>query len=122
MKAYSPDLRERIVGLVESGKSKAETARLLCVSLNTVKRMVKLKTTTGGLATLPKSGRKVKLSQEEKEALLRQIELNPDATLAWHCQHWVQNHPTSVSPATLCRLIATAGLTRKKKSNSDRTG
>ena len=38
MKAYSIDLRERIVRAVEAGKAKSEVARLFDVNVSTVKR------------------------------------------------------------------------------------
>lgn len=41
MKAYSPDLRSRIVAAVDAGVSKAEAARRFDVALPSVKRYVR---------------------------------------------------------------------------------
>jgi transposase len=58
MKAYSQDLRERIVkAVVEDRMKKAQAARHFKVSLNTVKRYVKQRETEGQLAAKPIPGR-----------------------------------------------------------------
>lgn len=102
--------------MVEGGKSKAETARLLDVSLNTVKRMVKLKAQQGNLTPKIRPGQPGKLSAAEQSNLLEQVKLKPDATLAQHCDEWASQHPTKISRSTLCRLLAKANYTRKKRA------
>ena len=62
MKAYSLDLRERLVRAVQLGKNKSEVARLFEVSLSTVKRFFKRLTQTQDLTPLPRPGRKPLIS------------------------------------------------------------
>lgn len=57
MKAYSPDLRTRIVDAVNANMSKVEAARTFDVSLSTVKRYVRRKQTTGRLDAYRSPGR-----------------------------------------------------------------
>ena len=42
MKAYSEDLRRKVVGVIERGLNKRESASLFGVSLSSVKRYVKM--------------------------------------------------------------------------------
>jgi transposase len=116
MKAYSQDLRERIVKMVAEGKSKAETARVLNVSLNTVKRMVKLQDTQGHLTPKIRPGQKSKLSEDAQNQLLEQVKAHPDASLAWHCAELQARSSTKISRSTLCRLLAKQNYTRKKRA------
>jgi transposase len=85
MKAYSQDLRERIVKAVEEGKSRREVAHVFHVSLSTVKRYLKQISEKGHLDPKPIPGR-----PKNKEAALRarlqaQLQASPDATLAESC-------------------------------------
>ena len=50
MKAYSQDLRERVVKAVDQGLSQTEIVKLFGVSSATIKRYVKLRRETGSLA------------------------------------------------------------------------
>ena len=78
MKAYSLDLRQRIVAFVQSGGGKTEAARRFGVGRDTVYRFLK----AGAANTLaPKTswGRWRKLDPRRLERHMRQ---NPDATLA----------------------------------------
>jgi transposase len=50
--------------------------------------------------------------------LRSQLEANPDATLAEHCQHWEITHDVQVSSATMSRAIQRLNWTRKKKTDA----
>ncbi len=115
MRAYSQDLRERIVKAVESGKSKSETARLFGVSLPTVKRYLALKRRTGHLSPKPIAGRPRYIQPQHHPDLLAQLLAQPDATLEEHCQAWKQSHHQQLSLSTMHRAIARAGFTLKKR-------
>src|SRR3712207_9331093 len=56
MKAYSEDLRERVIRAVEAGRPREEVAARFEVSVPTIERWVRLKRETGGLARRPVAG------------------------------------------------------------------
>lgn len=114
MKAYSIDLRERIVQAVKAGTSKRSAARTFQVSLPTVKRYVALDQQTGNLTPKTSPGRTRRIRHQSHSALLAQLEATPDATLEEHCEAWKQAQGVTVSVTTMFRAIARIDWTRKK--------
>lgn len=115
MRAYSQDLRERIVGAVESGRAKSETARLFGVSLPTVRRYLALRRLKGDLSAKPIAGRPRHIQPQHHPDLLAQLQAHPDATLEEHCQAWLQSHHQPLSLSTMHRAIRRLGYTLKKR-------
>lgn len=111
MKAYSPDLRERILRALDGGMSPSEIARVFDVGLSTVKRYARQQRETGSLIPKPIPGRPARISAAEHAALRAQIEAYPTASLARHCELWEQAHGTRVSTATMSRVIRRIGWT-----------
>ncbi len=70
MRAYSEDLRTRIVAAVEDGLSKSEAARLFNVSLSSVKRYLRISERGGSLEPRKGGGRPPKANA----ALARMLE------------------------------------------------
>jgi transposase len=114
MRAYSTDLRERIVRAVASGQPQREAARRFGVASSTVKRYLQRQAQTGSVARRPIPGGPRKIGGEQEAALRAQLVAQPSATLAEHCVTWEQTHRVHVSPATLSRAIRRLGFTRKK--------
>src|SRR5579862_5265016 len=114
MKAYSPDLRSRIVAAVDAGMSKAEAARPFDVALSSVKRYVRQQATTGSLAPAPRPGRTPLIRSHQLEAVRAQLRDDPAAYLDEHCALWKQSCGYEVSRITMSRAIRRAGFTRKK--------
>lgn len=115
MKAYSLDLRERVVRAVERGTSKVATARTFSVSLATVKNYVRQLHDTGSLAPRFSPGRPAEIAPAEHAALVDQLRATPDATLHELCQTWEQTHGAQVSISAMWRTIKRVGWTRKKR-------
>jgi transposase len=114
MKAYSPDLRSRIVDAVEAGMSKAEAARRFDVGLSTVKRYVRRKQVTGSLDPTPPPGRIPTIRPHHLEALRAQVTEHAAAYLDEHCALWEAACGVRMSTSTMGRTIRRAGFTRKK--------
>ena len=114
MKAYSIDLRERIVRAVGSGMSKAEAARVYAVGLSTVKRYVRQQGATGHLRPKPQPGRARAIGAGDEAALRAQAAAHADATLDAHRRRWAEERGATVSRATMSRAFARAALPRKK--------
>ena len=116
MKAYSEDLRLRVVAAVDGGMPRSMAARLFGVGRATVKRYLALRRETGALAPRPRPGRRSAGREALRAGLLPQLRAHPDATIAEHCRLWECASETRVSAATMSRVIARdLGWTRKKR-------
>ena len=104
MRAYSLDLRERIVGAVASGLSKAEVARRFAVDVSTVKRYVQ-RQAAGDLVPRRSPGRPRRIGRLQEPALQAQVARHDTATLAEHCRTWADEQGAAVSTATMCRAL-----------------
>jgi transposase len=114
VKAYSPDLRSKIVAAVEAGHSKAEVARVFGVGLTTVKRYVALQATTGSLAPKRHPGRAPTIRPDQRPLLWAQLAAHPAAFLDEHCTRWAEQTGVHLSTSTMSREIRRLGWTRKK--------
>lgn len=117
MKAYSQDLRERVLQTVDEGKTQAQTASLLKVSEATVKRYVRQRRERGHVQPKPIPGRPPKKRAPLEARLQAQLERYPDATLQEHCDLWEAETGNKVSIMTMSRAIEHLKWTRKKKSS-----
>jgi transposase len=88
VKAYSIDLRQRIVAAVQAGDAKAAVAHRFCVERSTVRRYLQRWERTGSLAARPIPGDTPAIPPARHPALLAQLALLPDATLDRHCERW----------------------------------
>jgi transposase len=115
MKAYSTDLREKVVAAVARGMPRPSVSETFGVSSATIKRWVRLHR-TGSVAPRPIPGRPPRLGAALDAGLRAQLQATPDATLAEHCATWEQATGQRVSLNTMHRAILRAGWTRKKRA------
>ncbi len=120
MRAYSLDLRERVVAAYEKGdKTIAEIAAMFSVGQTFLKKMLRQKRESGSLERLPpRAGAKKILSLAHLNFLAQQIKKQPDATLAELQEDLQVRRKISVSPATLSRELQMLRLPRKKNRSS----
>jgi transposase len=114
MRAYSVDLRQRVVAAVDAGTPRAEVARTFGVSLATIKRHRKQRREAGHLAPRTSPGRPPGRPADRLPALEAQLAARPDATLAQHCQQWQEAQGALVSASAMRRAIKRLDWTRKK--------
>ena len=114
MRAYSQDLRERVLRAVDQGKTQKEIVEALGVSLATIKRYVKQRRDVGHVKPKAIRGRPAKKARHLEAGLLPQLQAHADVTLEQHCELWEQAHGERVSPRTMSRAIKQVGWTRKK--------
>jgi transposase len=114
MKAYSLDLRERVLRAVDQGKPRSEIVNLLGVSLATIKRYLKQRRETGHVRPKAIPGRTPKKGAALQAGLVAQLQAHPDASLETHCQLWENAHGMRVSTSTMSRMVERVGWTRKK--------
>ena len=115
MKAYSEDLRERVIRAVEAGRPREEVAARFEVSVPTIERWVRLKRETGGLARRPVPGPVAVKTAGLPAALPERLAEHADATLAEQCAWWEETSGRRVSTATMSRALTRLGWTRKKR-------
>ena len=85
MKAYSQDLRERVLRAVDLGYPRAEIVQMFGVSLSTLKRYVKQRRDEGHVQPKAIPGRSAKKRAQVEAGVLPQLQTHPDATLEQHC-------------------------------------
>src|SRR3954449_3740122 len=90
MRAYSMDLRERVVAAVDAGLSQSQAAERFGVSLRTVERYLARRRATGSLApTEQRHGPEPRKRQRLHAWLPERLEVAADATLAEHVAAFV---------------------------------
>ena len=118
MKAYSEDLRERVIGAVERGDRREDVAVRFEVSVPTIERWVRLKRETGGLARRPVPGRVAVKTAGLREALPARLATHADAALGEQCAWWRAVSGFEVSTATMSRTLTRLNWTRKKSRSA----
>jgi transposase len=115
MKAYSEDLRQKIVQAVEQrGTSKSEAARLFGISLSSVKRYTKLAGRGESLAPRKGGGRPPIADDATRKLLEEDIRIRPAATVKERRRFLKSFAGKSLSEPTLRRLLKRMGFSRKK--------
>lgn len=115
MRAYSTDLRQRIVQAVDGGMSLSEASRVYRVGRSTVKRYLSQQRSRGNLAPKAIPGRPPTIGPEQLGALRAQVQQWPDASLAEHVRLWARGQHTVVSISTMSRALKSVGWTRSKR-------
>jgi transposase len=115
MKAYSEDLRQKVVHAVhQRGTSKSEAARLFGISLSSVKRYTRL-ADRGESLSPRKGGGRPPIADETTERLLEEdIRTRPAATVEERRRYLMRFAGKSLSEPTLRRLLKRMGFSRKK--------
>src|ERR671921_2245628 len=116
MRAYSKDLRLRVLAAVDRGMPRREVAETFGVSVSTVKRyLLRLRRETGGVEAKPIPGPAAPKRAALEEGLPAQVRLNPDLTLEEHCKLFEEERGMAVSSATMSRALKALGLPLKKR-------
>lgn len=120
MKAYSNDLRRKIVSAYERGHhSQREIAELFGVSPATVRNFVRRKRERGSPDELPRGGgAPARIDDEARHELQQLIASAPDATLEEARQHLERERGIRVGLSAVCRVLAKLGLPRKKSRST----
>jgi transposase len=119
MKAYSLDLRQRVVAAVEHGEGTLEeVAALFRVGTTFVKKMLRLHRQGDSLAPRHGGGAPSALNDDHRAMLRAAVETRRDATLRELRGFLRAECRIDVSEATLCRELQKLNLPRKKKASS----
>ena len=101
MRAYSTDLKERLVRAVAEGQPMREAARRFGVAVTTVKRAVVQQRETGSLERKPIPGRPRAIGGEQDAVVHARLEAAPDATVLEHCAWWAGQSGQELSETTM---------------------
>lgn len=114
MRAYSNDLRERIVAAIERGEhSIRQIAHLFAVSLSCIVRLLQHQRRTGSVQPKPHAGVPTrKLDAAAEARLLELVQAQPDATLA----ELRDRLGIPCCLMTIARALQRHKITRKKKT------
>jgi transposase len=115
-RAYSLDLRERLLQARDAGLAPVEIERLLGISRRTQRRWARRQADRGTLAPGRSPGRPPKIAPAAYPALRAQVLAAPDATLAEHCARWAAATGVAVSTATMARHLRALDLPLKKRA------
>ena len=114
MKAYSKDLRERVIRASERGEAPLSIAKRLEVGFGWVYSLLRRYRATGSYEALPSNaGKKPKLSEADLELLRQTVHKHPDATL----EKLKDLTGFSVSIATIFRALKKLKLSLKKNAS-----
>lgn len=116
MKAYSVDLRQKIVDAYNQQEgSQRQLAKRFRVSLTFIESLLKRYRTDGTVEPRAHGGGQVaKLSPEQQAVLAALVEEDNDAILVELCDRLKQRVGVCISRATMGRYIQKLKLTRKK--------
>jgi transposase len=113
MRAYSEDLRKKIVAAIERGMSKAQAARLFDVSLSSVKRYSRTVREGGSLEPKKSPGRPRKADEKARVLLEKDVEERPSATISQRRRFLEHITATTLSDSTVRRLMKRMGFSQK---------
>src|ERR687890_955537 len=115
MKAYSEDLRRKVVGAVEErGMGKSEAARTFGMSISSVKRYVAKARRGDSLSPRKHPGPRPKLDERARRLLEADVEQRPAASLRERSRFLERVAGVRVSESTLSRLLRRMGFVPKE--------
>jgi transposase len=115
MRAYSVDLREKIVdAVIQRAMSKEEAARTFGVGVSSVKRYVKKVEKGESLSAKKAPGKERKLNQSGMKLLEEDLHARPAVAYKERAEFLQRLLGVRVSKSTICRMIKHLGYTRKK--------
>ncbi len=121
MRAYSLDLRQKVVAAVERGDSTIEeVAAAFGVGFTFVKKMLRQHRETGDLSPRPHGGGHTpRLSDKHLKLLRAEVARHPDQTVLALRDHLVARAGISVSRPTVSRALSRLNLSRKKNGGGE---
>jgi transposase len=123
MKAYSVDLRERVVASVESGECNIPAAaRRYKVSEPTIERWLARKRSIGTCAPLPYAGGPTRKLARAEAVIRAAVKAQPDATLQELCERVEKKTKIKSNSSMMYRELVRLKLPRKKSRSMPANG
>ncbi len=115
MKAYSIDLRERVLAACDEGATEKEAAKRFALSLTSVQRYKRHLRERGCLDPLPVPGRPKIVKKEQEEDFLALVASRTDWTLDTLGNAWEKKHGVKPTVSVLSDTCKRLKITRKKR-------
>jgi transposase len=112
MKAYSMDLRERVIAACDSGQPTKEVAKTFKVSPAWVRRLKQHRRERGDI--VPRNGGGSRGRKIDRDCLAKLVKEKPDATLVELRDRLVSLGGKKVTPWAICKALQQMKLTFKK--------
>ena len=123
MKAYSVDLRERVVASVESGECNIPAAaRRYKVSAPTIERWLARKRSIGTCAPLPYAGGPTRKLASAEAVIRAAVKAQSDATLRELCERVEKETEIKSNSSMMYRELVRLKLPRKKSRSMPANG
>jgi transposase len=117
-KAYSQDLRARVLAAADDGEPVGRIASLMRVSVSYVSKVLLRRQRTGQTTALPQRGHLPRRLAALHSAIEAQVRTRPDATIA-ELRTWLsETHKVSASTGLMWKTLATLDLTFKKSRST----
>jgi transposase len=112
MRAYSTDLRERVVAACDAGDAtRAQVAERFAVSVPWIRKLLRQRRQTGAIAPRPRGGGRAPAFDAEASGRLREaVRADDDATLG----ELARAAGVSCCASAVHRALRRLGITRKK--------
>jgi transposase len=120
-KAYSLDLRERVVRFVEAGRSRHAAAAHFGVSVSFVVILIRTYRRTRSLEPKPSGGRRHSKLDPHRAFLLAGVANKDDITMPELAAELIAATGTRVAPASISRWLIRNGYRFKKNAAGQRT-
>jgi transposase len=121
-KAYSQDLRERVLAAADDGEPVGRIAAFLRVSVSYVSKVLSRRQRTGQMTALPQRCHLPGKLAPLQGAIQARLTTRPDATIA-EVQTWLSaTHKVSASTGLIWKTLAGLDLTVKKVAARSRAG
>lgn len=116
MRAYSQDLRDRIVTALDAHTmTRGQVARTFGVSRSFAQKLLRRWQETGSAAPRPHGGGRPRTLEKDWTRIRAEMKRQPDATLAELCKRVEQAGGQPSSPSMMCRELQRLDWRRKKK-------
>src|SRR5215213_2283444 len=113
MRAYSEDLRKKIVAAIERAMPKTQAARLFDVSLSSVKRYARSSRRGEPLTPKKSPGRPRKADEKARVLLEEDVKERPAATIGQRRRFLEHITAMTLSDSTVRRLMKRLGFSQK---------
>jgi|SRR6185312_2805537 len=113
-KAYSQDLRDRVLARADEGDRVGQIAKALRVGISYVSKVLSRRRETGETAARRQCNHVPPKLGDLHEAIRDQVAAQPDATIAELRAWLLAEHKASASDALMCKTLRLLGLTLKK--------
>jgi transposase len=118
MKAYSEDLRERVIAAWQDGKTQAWISETYRISTGSVTRYIARYKTTGSVSATVQRRQAPRISAAYEPQLRAMVARESVAKLDWYCAEWERETGMIVSIKTMSRMLVRLGLRQKNDSRS----